>query len=402
MRNLLFFILVLLTTSVFADQKPFAITIRGHYAYASCGLDGVQIIDISDPQKPILVKKFSNIDKARRVVLVDNYMYVANCNSLEVIDISDPESANLIATHKIPACDIAMFGNYLCVVCENGLEFLIFDISNPQKFKQINHVSQFCQMRCVDEGGETKKCLKYKKNNVVLSGNIAYIAAVDATADSSSSAIIALDISDHRYPVIVYVIKLPENFVIDDMLVFKKNVILIARNRQHAGSDIVCFCVYVDYGVLAESYEIYRNWSEIIRYQLPGNCFFAVQHPIKSRFFYITKQNQPLYVRGNNALFGSFDTTYTLDLSFTHSTKPAIIESSDSLLITRVATDCQVDELDECLHNRLIEGKENAQTYDLYQQQNSIKQNEVKKLAKIFLLLLGMTEDSTENQFVVQ
>ncbi|MBE9251855.1 DUF4347 domain-containing protein [Dolichospermum sp. LEGE 00240] len=107
-----------------------AVTVVGNYAYAVG--DTLDIIDISNPSKPV-VKGTYNINYAYGVQVVGNYAYVADTYSgLQIIDISNPTTPTLKGNYNTSgsAQSVQVVGNYAYVADSwSGLQ--IIDISNP-------------------------------------------------------------------------------------------------------------------------------------------------------------------------------------------------------------------------------------------------------------------------------
>ena len=111
-----------------------AVTVVGNYAYAVG--DRLEIIDISNPAKPV-VKGSYDIYNGQSIQVVGNYAYVAVAGSgsqvgLQIIDISNPAAPTLKGNYYTSdiALGVQIVGNYAYVVDRlNGLQ--IIDISNP-------------------------------------------------------------------------------------------------------------------------------------------------------------------------------------------------------------------------------------------------------------------------------
>ncbi|MHA2404830.1 MAG: hypothetical protein ACXADH_17685, partial [Candidatus Kariarchaeaceae archaeon] len=115
------------------------IYIEGNYAYCSIPPDsGLQIIDISDPEVPILSGFCSGPTGA--IAVQNNYAYIAaHDDGMQILNVSDPSNPYWIGDFPTltPAQDIEIIDNYVYMAC--GLwnpefvygHFMVIDISNP-------------------------------------------------------------------------------------------------------------------------------------------------------------------------------------------------------------------------------------------------------------------------------
>ncbi|MDB9520537.1 DUF4347 domain-containing protein, partial [Dolichospermum circinale CS-1225] len=109
---------------------PNAVTVVGNYAYAVG--DRLEIIDISNPAKPV-VKGSYKIEGGRGVQVVGNYAYVAGHGTgIKIIDISNPTTPTLKGYYDTfsDANGVQVVGNY-AYVADGGAGLQIIDISNP-------------------------------------------------------------------------------------------------------------------------------------------------------------------------------------------------------------------------------------------------------------------------------
>ena len=119
----------------------------GNYLFVSGGWRPVAIVDVSDPENPKIVKKYSNQISPGPVV--GNIMYLGRGNQsrprsseLHIIDISKLPEITVIAKHKLlegypypPALSIK--GNYLFAGFGNKCILKIYDVSNPVNIREI-------------------------------------------------------------------------------------------------------------------------------------------------------------------------------------------------------------------------------------------------------------------------
>jgi hypothetical protein len=117
------------------DTPGFAIDVQivGNYAYLTDDASGLKILDISDPTNPVLKGSYDTAGQAFNVQIVGNYAYVSDFSQgLSIIDISNPNNPTLKGTYDTPGNTrgIQVVGNYAYLADESsGLQ--IIDISNP-------------------------------------------------------------------------------------------------------------------------------------------------------------------------------------------------------------------------------------------------------------------------------
>ena len=106
--------------------------VNGNYAYVGAGKSIIEIIDISNPSQPVLVKTEGigiAEDEARDFYSSDSYVYVAVDSGIHILDFT--EGVGYYETKPVTSQSITGINNYLFLGTDFGL--FIFDISNPQK-----------------------------------------------------------------------------------------------------------------------------------------------------------------------------------------------------------------------------------------------------------------------------
>lgn len=116
------------------------VVVKGDYAYVINSLfdhnDKLQVLDISNPQKPLERGVYQTNDRPQRALIKDDYLYLTTFKAgLHVIDISDPTRPRRVYEY-IPqgrSDAIALKDQYLYVgVTVGGSDIIeIVDISNP-------------------------------------------------------------------------------------------------------------------------------------------------------------------------------------------------------------------------------------------------------------------------------
>ena len=154
------------------------ITARDNTAFIAAGLAGLQIMDITDLEKPKLGVLLDTSDIAYEVVLKDQYAYVADGGGgLKIVNIEHPDRPDLAGSINTPgiARNIAIDGNVAYIAdSEEGL--FIVDIKNPNSPTFIGRV---------DTPGDAR--------DVVIADNIAYIA-------DDYAGVQAIDVRDPFHP----------------------------------------------------------------------------------------------------------------------------------------------------------------------------------------------------------
>jgi hypothetical protein len=104
--------------------------IAGDYAYLATWWDGLQVVDISDPEHPAVVGGWGTSGKG---ICVDgNYAFMGDWSSaVHVINIANPASPSLIKSVPMPGYvfDVAVAGDYVYVADIVGL--VVVDVSDP-------------------------------------------------------------------------------------------------------------------------------------------------------------------------------------------------------------------------------------------------------------------------------
>ena len=170
-------------------STPNQIAIKGHYAYVIM-YDGFRVVDISNPAKLSIVGSLddaANLGNANTfgpLVIQGNYAYFVDFfkNFLEIVNISNPQKPFLVKAYNgiTRPFSIAVSGKYAYVTNLNGHLFTV-DISNPASPSIANDF--------VDPAG------LYSLSNIIIRGRYAYVAA------SATHSLTVFDISNPLSPV---------------------------------------------------------------------------------------------------------------------------------------------------------------------------------------------------------
>ncbi|MFA4888817.1 MAG: chitobiase/beta-hexosaminidase C-terminal domain-containing protein [Candidatus Omnitrophota bacterium] len=157
------------------------ICIVGNYAYVAEGISGLQSIDISNPQAPVLAESYNTPGRVSGICIAGNYAYLAEgVLGLQIIDVSNPRAFVLAGSYGTLglASGVYVLGKYAYVADgDNGLQIL--DISNPKA--------------PILAGSYDTLGLA---SGVYVAGNYAYVADGD-------NGLQIIDISNLRAPVLV-------------------------------------------------------------------------------------------------------------------------------------------------------------------------------------------------------
>ena len=159
--------------------------------YAASGAGWVNVLNISDPEKPEKLYQFNYLDSSSDVAVKGKYMYVADANTgLLIFDLHDIKNPSLIGMFYILRSNISgslqgwggisveVSGNYAFLSGASNKGFYIIDISDKTAPKEVFH------------------SLGKNVYDIAVSGNDVYLARADGTSDFEK-----LDISNISAPV---------------------------------------------------------------------------------------------------------------------------------------------------------------------------------------------------------
>jgi hypothetical protein len=117
-------------SSIFTGYGTEDVAVTGTLALIARS-DGLLVIDITDPPQPAIIGSASTVGWARQVEAAGNIAYVAALN-LEVMDLSDPTSPRLLRRFALPTNPVAVaLSDHLLYVSEAASAFWILDVSDP-------------------------------------------------------------------------------------------------------------------------------------------------------------------------------------------------------------------------------------------------------------------------------
>ncbi len=240
------------------NGDPRDIVVKGRYAYIAGG-NGMYIMDISDPEDPILVNAdYDNFTNCLEIDVVDDYAYVVDDRftdgDLKVINVGDPENLFLENSVDYHATDIVIRNDYGFA---SGIEpaMVIIDISDRVDPVVIGTYNQL----------DTAEV-------VFVSDNLAYLIA--------GNSIELVDIGDPRNPVRVGQydhLSDPSQFFVKENYIFiaDRYSLEILRLVHTAVDDIITYPPFSF--ALSPAYPHPFNAATTIRYDLPKECDVRIE-----------------------------------------------------------------------------------------------------------------------------
>jgi|GEM_PF-1088697 len=161
------------------------VAVSGSYAFVAAGTVGIQVVDISNPDSPVVVGGLDTPGTAQDVALSGSYAYVTDYPAgLLVIDISSPTSPVIVGTADTPggASAVTVSGSFAYVADGGSLQ--IINVSDPASPLVVASVDIFPQ--AID---------------VAVSGNHAYVAVSSGGTLSGLSGVQVVDITNPASPI---------------------------------------------------------------------------------------------------------------------------------------------------------------------------------------------------------
>lgn len=156
------------------------VVVVGKYAYVAEDLDGLLIIDVTNPSSPFLSGSYDTPGYAVGIFIAGNYAYIADVNSLQIIDIKNPISPIFKGSYPTTfSSDVKVVGNYAYVTnARPGGQLQIIDLSDISK--------PVLKGSFTTVGGATQ---------IILSNNYAYLA-------DNQVGLLIVDISNATHPIL--------------------------------------------------------------------------------------------------------------------------------------------------------------------------------------------------------
>jgi hypothetical protein len=115
------------------DEWANAVYVDGNYAYVGDGLDGLLIVNITNPSNPTLVGSYNTPSSARDVHKVGNFAYIADSQSgLQIINVSNPVNPLLAGNYNTTRADgVFVVNDYVYLTDRWDEALMILDVSSP-------------------------------------------------------------------------------------------------------------------------------------------------------------------------------------------------------------------------------------------------------------------------------
>jgi hypothetical protein len=116
------------------DGAPYDMAAQGNYVYvADCGW-GLRVLDVSNPLSPVLVGSYRSGGYPFGVAVAGDYAYLASRGVFEVINVSNPTAPVLSGSYGMEiqhfAYDVEVAGDYAYIASQSG-GLAIVNVSNP-------------------------------------------------------------------------------------------------------------------------------------------------------------------------------------------------------------------------------------------------------------------------------
>lgn len=114
-----------------------------NYAYLACGEGGLNIYDISDPENMQMTSVWDSVYNSYSIAVSDQYAYLIDFNSIQIIDVSNPLSPFLFSIYNLEIPDnymvksINIYNNYAYVSLFNS-GLIVLDIGDPANIIEVN------------------------------------------------------------------------------------------------------------------------------------------------------------------------------------------------------------------------------------------------------------------------
>jgi len=175
------------------------IIIHNNYAFVADGLNGLQVLDISNPKNPAIVGSVDTAGWASSIALIGTKIYLTDNwdweeskekIGLRIIDISNPATPVLVGSIDTPGLGLSVYvaGDYAYLSDKNGALRVIHisDPTNPQMVGSVNTTAP--------------------ASDVAVAGNMAYV-----TLQEGDFLIQVIDVSIPKLPKIIGSVAPPES-----------------------------------------------------------------------------------------------------------------------------------------------------------------------------------------------
>lgn len=148
---------------------PTGVVLQDTIVYLATGNGGVMQINVSDPSSPDTIKAYDTPRLAMDLAIKDTLVYVADVSSLQIINFANPLDPYFVGSVPMPntCCGIFVVDSFVYAVCAstNGYNgsLQVVDVSNPESPHIVASLNS----------------LNGDPLDIWISGNYAYVAAAD-------------------------------------------------------------------------------------------------------------------------------------------------------------------------------------------------------------------------------
>jgi VCBS repeat-containing protein len=170
----------------FGNSNTLSVFVAGNYAYVTTYQGSLEIVDISDPSKPVAVGSYAGLNATtlNDVVAEGTNAYVTDASGLEIFDVSNPASPVLIGSLPSGLNSVFVSGNYAYVGDSFNHAVRLVNISDPSTPTVVSSITIPSELGPGSPLG------------FALSGNYLYVA-------DFSPGIDVIDVTDPAHPALV-------------------------------------------------------------------------------------------------------------------------------------------------------------------------------------------------------
>ena len=103
--------------------------------------DGIKIVNVDDPDNPVLVNTITDVDNSHNIHIDNNgYLYIVGADEYDIwiYSLDDPANPQLVGTWNTEYChDIEVYNNKLYGAAISANQFYILDVSDKSNLKTI-------------------------------------------------------------------------------------------------------------------------------------------------------------------------------------------------------------------------------------------------------------------------
>jgi hypothetical protein len=157
------------TNSCVGFPEPKGISVLDNIAYQAIGNLGFWIVDITNPDTPVVIDSFKTSRRAIDLFVKDTLVYVADYDSLQIVNVAaSPFRVGAVAMPNL-CYDVFLIDTFAYVVCQSSFgvgtngSVQVVNVSNPTSPQIVASINT----------------LNADPKDIWISGNYAYVAAAD-------------------------------------------------------------------------------------------------------------------------------------------------------------------------------------------------------------------------------